>query len=84
MVILKRLTNADSSYTYQMLFLAGFTVNVSPVLGLLSISVAVSGVWTNQLTGNGNVIRVSSRFLNRKPFCKIGNFSGYLGMEFYG
>ena len=55
MVIVKRITNADSSYTYQMVFLAGFTINVTPFSGLLGVSVAVLGDWANQLTGKFNV-----------------------------
>ena len=55
MVIVKRLTNADSSYTYQMVFLAGFTINVTPFSGLLGVSVSVLGDWAGQLTGFGAI-----------------------------
>ena len=51
MVIIQRITEADSTYTYQMLFAAGFTINVYPISGLLSLSVAITGEWYNQLTG---------------------------------
>ena len=56
MVIVKRITNADSSYTYQMVFLAGFTINVTPFSGLLGVSSAVSGDWAEQLTGRCDVL----------------------------
>ena len=53
MVIIQRVTEADSTYTYQMLFAAGFTINIYPISGLLSLSVAITGEWYNQLTGKG-------------------------------
>ena len=68
MVIVKRITNADSSYTYQMVFLAGFTINVTPFLGLLGVSSAVSGDWAGQLTGRCNASFHRSKTRLFSPF----------------
>ena len=65
MVIIQRVTEADSTYTYQMLFAAGFTINVYPISGLLSLSVAITGEWYNQLTGKGITANYFREWLNK-------------------